>query len=44
VSPGPPLPPEEVMQEPVEQSCGVIACAFHDPSGNRIRIGQELGS
>jgi predicted enzyme related to lactoylglutathione lyase len=34
----------DVMQDPVEQSYGVIDCAFRDPSGNHIRIGQELGS
>jgi predicted enzyme related to lactoylglutathione lyase len=34
----------EVMQEPIEQAYGVIDCAFRDPSGNHIRIGQDLGS
>jgi catechol 2,3-dioxygenase-like lactoylglutathione lyase family enzyme len=32
----------EVLQEPIEQSYGVLDCAFRDPSGNHIRIGQEL--
>jgi predicted enzyme related to lactoylglutathione lyase len=32
----------EVMQEPMEQSYGVIDCAFRDPSGNHLRISQEL--
>ena len=32
----------EVMQEPMEQSYGVIDCAFRDPSGNHIRISQML--
>jgi catechol 2,3-dioxygenase-like lactoylglutathione lyase family enzyme len=32
----------EVLQEPIEQSYGVVDCAFRDPSGNHIRIGQEL--
>ena len=32
----------EVLQEPIEQSYGVIDCAFRDPSGNHIRIGQAL--
>ena len=32
----------EVLQEPMEQSYGVLDCAFRDPSGNSIRIGQEL--
>jgi predicted enzyme related to lactoylglutathione lyase len=34
----------EVMQEPMEQSYGVIDCAFRDPSGNHIRISQDLAS
>ena len=34
----------EVMQEPIEQAYGVIDCAFRDPSGNHIRIGQDLAS
>ncbi len=34
----------EVMQEPMEQSYGVIDCAFRDPSGNHIRISQCLAS
>jgi predicted enzyme related to lactoylglutathione lyase len=34
----------EVMQEPIEQAYGVIDCAFRDPSGNHIRISQELRS
>ena len=32
----------EVMQEPMEQSYGVIDCAFRNPSGNHIRISQML--
>jgi catechol 2,3-dioxygenase-like lactoylglutathione lyase family enzyme len=32
----------EVLQEPIEQSYGVLDCAFRDPSGNSVRIGQEL--
>ena len=32
----------EIMQEPMEQSYGVIDCAFRDPSGNHIRISQTL--
>jgi uncharacterized glyoxalase superfamily protein PhnB len=32
----------EVMQEPMEQAYGVIDCAFRDPSGNHVRISQEL--
>jgi predicted enzyme related to lactoylglutathione lyase len=32
----------EVMQEPMEQAYGVIDCAFRDPSGNHVRIAQEL--
>jgi predicted enzyme related to lactoylglutathione lyase len=34
----------EVMQEPIEQAYGVIDCAFRDPSGNHIRIAQDLTS
>jgi catechol 2,3-dioxygenase-like lactoylglutathione lyase family enzyme len=34
----------EIMQEPIEQSYGVIDCAFRDPSGNHIRIAQDLPS
>jgi catechol 2,3-dioxygenase-like lactoylglutathione lyase family enzyme len=34
----------EVLQEPIEQSYGVLDCAFRDPSGNHIRIGQNLGA
>jgi predicted enzyme related to lactoylglutathione lyase len=34
----------EVMQEPMEQSYGVIDCAFRDPSGNHVRISQHLVS
>jgi predicted enzyme related to lactoylglutathione lyase len=34
----------EVMQEPIEQAYGVIDCAFRDPSGNHVRISQELRS
>jgi catechol 2,3-dioxygenase-like lactoylglutathione lyase family enzyme len=30
----------EVMQEPIDQPYGVRDCAFRDPSGNHIRIGQ----
>lgn len=32
----------EIMQEPMEQAYGVIDCAFRDPSGNHLRISQEL--
>jgi predicted enzyme related to lactoylglutathione lyase len=32
----------EVLQEPIEQSYGVLDCAFRDQSGNHIRISQEL--
>jgi predicted enzyme related to lactoylglutathione lyase len=32
----------EVLQEPIEQGYGVLDCAFRDPSGNHIRIAQEL--
>jgi catechol 2,3-dioxygenase-like lactoylglutathione lyase family enzyme len=32
----------EVLQEPIEQNYGVIDCAFRDPSGNHIRIGERL--
>src|SRR2546421_8094894 len=32
----------EVLQEPIEQSYGVLDCAFRDPSGNHIRIAQRL--
>ena len=32
----------EIMQEPMEQSYGVIDCAFRDPSGNHLRISQHL--
>jgi predicted enzyme related to lactoylglutathione lyase len=34
----------EIMQEPMEQSYGVIDCAFRDPSGNHLRISQYLPS
>jgi predicted enzyme related to lactoylglutathione lyase len=32
----------EVLQEPIEQSYGVIDCAFRDPSGNMVRLSQPL--
>jgi predicted enzyme related to lactoylglutathione lyase len=32
----------DIMQEPMEQSYGVIDCAFRDPSGNHIRISEYL--
>jgi catechol 2,3-dioxygenase-like lactoylglutathione lyase family enzyme len=32
----------DVLQEPIEQDYGVLDCAFRDPSGNHIRISQEL--
>jgi predicted enzyme related to lactoylglutathione lyase len=32
----------EVMQEPMQQSYGVIDCAFRDPSGNHVRISQHM--
>jgi catechol 2,3-dioxygenase-like lactoylglutathione lyase family enzyme len=31
----------EILQEPTEMPYGVIDCAFRDPSGNNVRIGQE---
>jgi catechol 2,3-dioxygenase-like lactoylglutathione lyase family enzyme len=31
----------EVMQEPIDQSDGVRACAFLDPSGNMLRFTQS---
>jgi predicted enzyme related to lactoylglutathione lyase len=34
----------EIMQEPMQQSYGVIDCAFRDPSGNHLRISQQLAS
>jgi len=34
----------EIMQEPMEQSYGVIDCAFRDPSGNHVRISQHLAT
>jgi predicted enzyme related to lactoylglutathione lyase len=34
----------EIMQEPMEQAYGVIDCAFRDPSGNHIRISEDLPS
>jgi len=32
----------EVLQEPTEMPYGVIDCSFRDPSGNHVRLGQEL--
>jgi predicted enzyme related to lactoylglutathione lyase len=32
----------EIMQEPMEQAYGVIDCAFRDPSGNHVRISEQL--
>jgi catechol 2,3-dioxygenase-like lactoylglutathione lyase family enzyme len=32
----------EVLQEPIEQSYGVVDCAFRDPSGNMVRLSQPL--
>ena len=32
----------DIIQEPTEMPYGVIDCAFRDPSGNHVRIGQEL--
>jgi predicted enzyme related to lactoylglutathione lyase len=32
----------DVLQEPIEQDYGMLDCAFRDPSGNHIRISQEL--
>jgi catechol 2,3-dioxygenase-like lactoylglutathione lyase family enzyme len=32
----------EILQEPTEMPYGVIDCAFRDPSGNPVRIGQEV--
>jgi predicted enzyme related to lactoylglutathione lyase len=34
----------EIMQEPMQQSYGVIDCAFRDPSGNHLRISQHLSA
>jgi hypothetical protein len=34
----------EVMQEPIAQDYGMLDCAFRDPSGNHIRIGQTLAA
>jgi catechol 2,3-dioxygenase-like lactoylglutathione lyase family enzyme len=34
----------EVLQEPIEQSYGVIDCAFRDPSGNHLRIAEPLAT
>lgn len=31
----------EVLQEPMEMGYGVRDCAFRDPAGNMIRIGQK---
>ena len=33
----------EVMQEPVDQACGVRDCAFRDPSGDHPRFATPLG-
>lgn len=32
----------EVVQEPIDQTCGIRDCAFRDPAGNHIRINQPL--
>ena len=32
----------EVLQEPMDQDWGPRDCAFRDPSGNTVRIAQEL--
>jgi catechol 2,3-dioxygenase-like lactoylglutathione lyase family enzyme len=32
----------EILQEPTEMPYGVIDCAFRDPSGNHVRLGQEV--
>jgi catechol 2,3-dioxygenase-like lactoylglutathione lyase family enzyme len=32
----------EILQEPTEMPYGVTDCAFRDPSGNPVRLGQEL--
>lgn len=32
----------EILQEPVEQDWGPRDCAFRDPSGNMVRMTQEL--
>ena len=34
----------EVMQEPMDMPYGVRDCAFRDPSGNMVRIGQFTAS
>ena len=31
----------EVLQEPMDQAYGMRDCAFRDPSGNMIRLGQK---
>ncbi|MEJ7601275.1 MAG: VOC family protein [Kofleriaceae bacterium] len=31
----------EVLQEPMDQAYGMRDCAFRDPSGNMIRVGQK---
>ena len=31
----------EVLQEPMEQGWGVRDCAFRDPAGNMVRLGQR---
>ncbi len=31
----------EVIQEPIDQPCGVRDCAFRDPSGTTVRFVQE---
>jgi predicted enzyme related to lactoylglutathione lyase len=34
----------EVLQEPMEMGYGVRDCAFRDPAGNMVRIGQKSGT
>jgi catechol 2,3-dioxygenase-like lactoylglutathione lyase family enzyme len=34
----------EVLQEPMDQFWGARDCAFRDPSGNMVRIGQQPAS
>ena len=33
----------EVLQEPMDMGYGVRDCAFRDPAGNMVRIGQKTG-
>ena len=33
----------EVLQEPIDQPYGIRDCAFRDPSGSMVRIGERRG-